>query len=221
MNEHDVAPCLEEIKPGSRRLYLVFGGMASMIGVPPFEFYKTARIIDDSRIFFRDISQSWYQCGLPGMAKDVYELADFIREKIRQLNPAKVYYIGNSMGGFAAILFSALIGHGSAITFSPQTFLSFTERLAHSDARWYWKILRMYYHTVFRRHIYNLRDVLINNDNDFEINIHVSMSDHLDMKHAMALHGFRQVKVHHYAVGGHDLVKYLRNTGTLAAMMTD
>ena len=50
----DNAPLLEELRPGSRRLYFIFGGINSRIGMLPFEFYKNARILDYSKIFFRD-----------------------------------------------------------------------------------------------------------------------------------------------------------------------
>ena len=217
----DNAPLLEDLRPGSHRVYFIFGGINSRIGMPPFEFYETARILDYSKVFFRDFSQAWYQCGLPGIAKDVFELAEFIKSRINELQPREIYFTGNSMGGFAAILFSSILGTGKAIAFSPQSCLSFSKRLGLGDRRWRKKIIRMYCKTMFRKHVYDLPDVMIDNHQDFTIDIHVSAGDQLDIKHATALQHFSQVRIHRHDLGSHDLVRYLRDTGMLASIMAD
>lgn len=221
MKHSDNSPVLEELSPGSDRLYFIFGGIMSGIGMPPFEFYTTAQILGYSKIFFRDFSQSWYQCGLPGIASDVFELADFLKSRINELQPKKIYFVGNSMGGFAAILFSSLLETGKAIAFSPQTCLSFSKRLLMGDPRWTAKIIRMYWTNIRKKHVYDLQDVMTDNYHDFIIDIHVSNIDQLDMKHAYALQHFKQVKIHQYDLGSHDLVKYLRANNMLAAIMAD
>ena len=107
--EDDQAPLLEEILSESERLYFIFGGILNRIdGMLPFEFYASSRILGYSKIFFRDFSQSWYQSGLRGFANDIYELESFIKQRISALQPSKVYFVGNSMGGFAAILFASM-----------------------------------------------------------------------------------------------------------------
>ena len=40
---------LAELVPASRSLYLVFGGIAAGIGMPPFEFYRSSAILGESR----------------------------------------------------------------------------------------------------------------------------------------------------------------------------
>jgi hypothetical protein len=218
----DNSPVLEELSPGSDRLYFIFGGiMASVDDMLPFEFYKTARILGYSKIFFRDFSQSWYQCGLRGIANDIYDLSVFLKSRINELQPKKIYFVGNSMGGFAAILFSSMLGTGKAIAFSPQSCLSFSKRLRLGDSRWRTKIIRMYGKTIFRKHYYDLQNVLIDNPHDFTIDIHVSRAEQLDMKHALALQQFRQVRIHQYDLGGHTLVRHLRDNNMLASIMAD
>ncbi len=105
------------------KLYFFFGGIASGIAMPPFEFYRASKILSHSKVFFRDINQTWYQQGLPGLGNDLYATKSYIELLIDKQRPEKIFFIGNSMGGYAAILFSVLIGKGNAIAFAPQTFI--------------------------------------------------------------------------------------------------
>ena len=38
------------------------------------------------------------------ISKDIYSTAQHIRNQIEDINPDKVFFVGNSMGGYAAIL---------------------------------------------------------------------------------------------------------------------
>jgi len=127
---------LAELVPASRSLYLVFGGIAAGIGMPPFEFYRSSAILGESRVFFRDLSQAWYHNGLDGVSTDVPGTAAYLAALVAQCRPERLYFVGNSMGGFAAFLFAHLGGRGHVIMFSPQTFISRLKRLLHADRRW-------------------------------------------------------------------------------------
>ncbi|MHB8789329.1 MAG: alpha/beta hydrolase family protein [Desulfobulbaceae bacterium] len=137
-------PIETEISENGNNLYIFFGGIASGIAMPPFEFYNASKIIDDHKIFIRDFSQCWYQDGLPSIGYDVYSTAKFIENQIENIKPKKVYFVGNSMGGYAAILFSNLIDMGEVIAFAPQTFISPFLRMKHRDIRWPMQILNVY-----------------------------------------------------------------------------
>ncbi|MEJ7589978.1 MAG: hypothetical protein WKF77_00365 [Planctomycetaceae bacterium] len=215
-----VAPSiLEELVPASNRLYFIFGGIAAEIGMPPFEFYNASRILTENKIFLRDFSQSWYQNGLPGLGRDVYEIAERLAEKIRQVNPVDVYFVGNSMGGYAAILFAALVGSGTAIAFAPQTFISPISKLQHLDLRWPKQIATTCFTTLAKRHVWDLKALLSANQSTLKIEIHVSTKDRLDLMHARRLHGVSGTTIHEYDVGGHALVRYLRDEGRLSGIL--
>lgn len=61
-------------------LNVVFGGISHGLGIAPFEFFK---LLEDevgaNILFIRDLSQAWYQNGLPGHGDSHTDIANFIR----------------------------------------------------------------------------------------------------------------------------------------------
>ncbi len=98
-------PIEMELSDNGNNLYRYFGGIAAGIAIPVFEFYSASKIIDEHKLFIRDFAQCWYQDGLPSISKDVYSTARYLKKQIEKINPDKTYFVGNSMGGYAAILF--------------------------------------------------------------------------------------------------------------------
>ena len=47
MGDND--PILEEPVDGSQKLFIIFGGIASGIAMPPFEFYQSSKILEANR----------------------------------------------------------------------------------------------------------------------------------------------------------------------------
>ncbi|WP_277458296.1 hypothetical protein [Methylococcus capsulatus] len=217
--DSEVLPVLEELIPASRKLYLIFGGMQGALGIPPFEFYKSSRILKESRVFFRDLSQTWYHAGLPGISSNIPETARYIERIIDKAAAEEVVFIGNSMGGYAAILFSTLIGQGRAVGFSPQTFISPSKRRAWGDRRWRSKILRTYGAALFKPKFFDLRRLLETSGADHRIDIFVSSLDRLDVIHARNIEPFGNVHITERALGGHNLVKHLRDNGELQLIL--
>lgn len=212
-------PVLEELVPGATRLYFLFGGISAGLGMPPFEFYNSSRIVNEHKVFLRDFSQCWYQNGLPGIGRDIYGISEYLKKKIDQLNPEEVVFVGNSMGGYAAILFAALVGVGRAIAFSPQTFISPGRRVQFSDRRWPWQVTKTYLFSAFKRHVWNLYPWLLKKRNLPCVDIFVSNNDRHDYNHAQLLRSIIGVTIHEYDVGGHELVKYLRESGQLSDIL--
>jgi hypothetical protein len=210
---------VKELVSGSHKLYLFFGGMAGGLGIPQFEFMRFSRSIEENKIFVRDMSQYWYQTGASGNRKNIYELRDYLRKQIDEINPQDVYFIGNSMGGYAAILFGCMLDVGEIHAFSPQTFISPYNRFYAKDFRWSRQVLSTYYKSLFRPHIYDLRKCMPLKRNRL-INIYVSNADKLDCKHANHISNYPYVKVHVYEKGGHELVSHLRDTGKLAEIFS-
>ncbi len=212
---------IEEIlSPESPNLYFFFGGIASGIVMPPFEFYQSSKITNDSKIFFRDLSQTWYQNGLPELGYSLYAIHDYIQKKILERNPDNIYFIGNSMGGYAAILFSALIGKGTAIAFAPQTFISPYLRFKYHDHRWKDKIIHTYKTSFFKRKSWDLKKLLHKKKAQQKIHIFVSRDDALDLIHARHLEDLQNVSIFEFSQGGHGVVKYLKELGKLPEIMS-
>ena len=209
-----------ELSKNGKNLYIIFGGIAAGIAIPAFEFYNSSKIIDHHKIFLRDLSQCWYQDGLPSIGKDVYSTAKHLKNEIEKIKPEKVYFVGNSMGGYAAILFSSLIGFGEVIAFAPQTFVSPLLRIRHRDNRWKKQISNMYRKSIFKRKIWDLRAFLARSKNNEKISIYVSRADKLDHIHAYHISGIKRVHIYEFEDGGHGIVKLLRDQGKLPAIMS-
>lgn len=208
-----------QLVPGSRKLYLFFGGIAAGIAMPPFEFYNSARILDENKIFFRDFSQSWYHAGLAGITTDLPSTARYIREQIDAIGPDETFFVGNSMGGYAAILFAALTGRGQAIAFAPQTFLSPRLRVVHGDGRWKRQVLNTYLKGLRRPRAWDLRRVLMREKSEQKSTLFVSTDDRLDQIHASHLKGLPNVRIVELSGGGHEVVRTLRDQGKLPAIL--
>lgn len=209
-----------DLSKSGENLYVFFGGIAAGIAMPVFEFYNSSEIIEHHKIFLRDFSQCWYQDGLPSIGKDVYSTAKRLRNEIEIINPKKVYFVGNSMGGYAAILFSNLIGYGEVIAFAPQTFISPLLRIRHRDNRWKMQILNTYRKSFFKRKVWDLRALLARSNHRDKISVFVSKADKLDHIHAFHISGIERVCIHELEDGGHEVVKLLRDQGKLPAIMS-
>lgn len=209
----------EHWAPGSKRLYLFFGGFAGSLGMPPFEFFRSAQLLGESKIFFRDTAQAWYQRGLPGVGADAFAVGEFLQAKIEQSGAEDVRFVGNSMGGYAALLFCAMLGRGKAFAFVPQTFICPDKRARLGDGRWPEKIAAL--HQDRRpRDIYDLAPWIAERHPGLAAQIHVSAEDGLDLLHAEALAGLANVEIHRYeGGGGHELVRWLRDEGGLARIL--
>ena len=124
----EMSPVSVELRQGSDKLFLFFGGIVGSIGMPPFEFYQASKILEFSRVFVRDLSQSWYQRGLPGIGSNAADIGGYLNGLIKNSGASEIIFVGNSMGGYAALLFCAMLKTGKAVVFSPQTFLSTARR---------------------------------------------------------------------------------------------
>lgn len=209
-----------ELSKSGQNLYIFFGGIAAGIGMPIFEFYNYSKIMDENKIFVRDFSQCWYQDGLQEVSKDINSTAKFLKNKIEAISPEKIFFVGNSMGGYAAILFAHLIGKGEVVAFSPQTFISPLLRFKYNDYRWMKQVYCTYRKSLFKRKEWNLKPFLLRSNRNIKTSIFVSTESQLDHVHALHLKDIPCVNIYEFEQGGHGVVKSLRDNGDLHAIMT-
>jgi len=208
-----------DLSTNRKKLYIFFGGIKARIAMPPFEFYKSSKIINESKIFIRDFYQCWYHAGLPGISHDIHSTSKYIEKQIKSINPEKVFFVGNSMGGYAAILFATLIGKGEVIAFSPQTFISPLLRLVHADFRWKKRILYTYKRSLFKTKAWDIKPLVKGHSRNLKISIFVSKDSRIDYIHASHLRSIPNIEIFEFSSGGHGVVKLLRDEGKLPDIM--
>lgn len=214
----ELEPVRESFVEGSEKLYIFFGGIVGGLGMPPFEFFESSGVLDQSRVFLRDLDQSWYQRGLPGVGPDLGSVVELLRWSIGRSQAKEIIFVGNSMGGFAALTFCSLLGQGRVVAFSPQTVIDEQSRKRLNDKRWAAQMQRLHQNPS-PDHILNLPEHLRVNRRDIRADIHVSSVEPLDMLHARELATFRNIHLHEYAEGGHRLVAELRDQGKLLELL--
>jgi hypothetical protein len=208
-------PISSEIIPGCRTALMALGGIAGEMGLPPFEFATLTASIGVTRFFLRDIEQTWYQSGLPGVAPDLRGVATELQRRLGDAGADHCCMIGNSMGGYAAIVIGALMNVSAVHAFSPQTFIGTWLRFLNWDTRWKRQIRSAIRTASADASLFDLRAFLRAMSYSTIINVHYSTSDRLDRIHAERLRGLSNVRLHAYSEGGHALVKTLRDSGRL------
>lgn len=194
-------------------LLIAIGGVYGALGIPPFEFFQVTKSLPVNKIYLRDPNQSWYHGGLPGISKDIVETVDFLQKLIDFYNISNVVIVGNSMGGFAAILFGTLLNAQTVHAFSPQTFIDRFSRWRYSDRRWQNKIGKIYDLKSIK--FFSLKKVIKKKKPDTNIYVYYSANDRLDEIHAKQLVKFKNVNNFVFPCGGHNLIKLLRDNGKL------
>ncbi len=202
----------------SKQLYFIFGGIAAGMGIPPFEFSKASNILGENRIFVRDLKQNWYNTGLPNISSNIDQTRSYLESLIEEHSPESVIMIGNSMGGFAALLFSSMIKNTRAIAFAPQTFISPRKRFFAKDYRWLKEIAKTYLMCWNKKKVWDLSS--LSPVKGWQATVLVSSTCELDMAHARNVQNMKGVDVVEFDFGGHSLVKSLRDRGELAKYLT-
>lgn len=158
------------------------------------------------------MSQAWYHNGL----NDASNIEDFILDvkNICSLrNFEKITFVGNSMGGYAALLAQLVLEKGRAVAFNPQTFISAKLRSQNNDLRWNAQINKV--KKIVENSPYNDLYNIAKSSNFANCEIHVAQDDQLDLIHARHLSDCAGVKIFEHESGGHNLVGALRDTGQL------
>jgi pimeloyl-ACP methyl ester carboxylesterase len=107
------------VEGSSDRLIIAFNARVSK----RFGFYKILAERPETKLFVRDTSNQWYNAGCGELGADVTSITEALKRLIEPLGPREIVTLGSSMGGYAAILFGALLGAKRAITFAPQTWI--------------------------------------------------------------------------------------------------
>lgn len=89
-----------------------------------------------NRIMLRDCNNSWYLRGVPGLGDSVDEMLLSLQKLIAAIAPSCIWCIGESMGGYAAMMMGFLLGADRILSFGGLS--SFEPGFNHQcgDMRW-------------------------------------------------------------------------------------
>jgi pimeloyl-ACP methyl ester carboxylesterase len=108
---------------------------------PAFEFFGRTRKLESrfrvrfNRVLIRDPLNAWYHRGVPGLGSHVDEVAASLRSLVDAIRPESVTTIGQSMGGYAAILFGLLLQADRMVAFGPLAHLDPDDAARYGDRR--------------------------------------------------------------------------------------
>ena len=198
-------------------LLIAFGGIAGGLALP-FEFVRSTADLSVKTIFVRDLMQSWYHRGAIDVGDDVDSVASHLSELVAASGAQRVVAVGNSAGGYAALLFACLTEIHDAHAFSPQTFITPDLRARHGDHRWEPQLSELARSGCLDSRYADLRAVLRGSAGT-AYHVYYSAGEPLDVAHAEHLDGLDAVTLHPFEVGGHKLIKGLRDSGRLRSLL--
>lgn len=173
---------------GYEKLYICFSGFfPDEKGIPVFEFKNMMSNSGSSCLFIKDVFKCWYQLGVDGLGVSLQDTIDFIAEFIKPYK--NTVFIGNSMGGYIAILCGLSIEHTNVVAISPQIYLKNDEVL--NDYRW---------ESYFERARKNNKDNIfldlreISKNPNCKITVYYSFNDILDKAHIDLLESVHDIK---------------------------
>jgi len=198
----------------SKFLYFIFGGVMNGFGMPRYEFERTAKSEGIDCYLFRDLSQSWYSLNNDEILSDI----------TRILNKSKkpVIFVGNSMGGFAAIKYGIKLKIATIIAFSPQYSVNLIDKLKLLDPRWLKILLKSPKSYLKNQDILGL-SLLLKGNTQSKIKIYYGSENKLDERNVNAIvkdsiNELLEVKP--YNTSGHSLVKDLRDNNKLFSIIS-
>ena len=122
----------------SDKLLIIFSGMGGNNQSPTFIFYNFLKSYNCDKLFLRDLSYTWYlnNSNFDNKVKNNFNnLLNFI-DGFKRDRHKKVYTIGCSAGGYAAILYGHHLNVNKCIAFAPQTCLTPEKKTEMNDTRW-------------------------------------------------------------------------------------
>jgi hypothetical protein len=199
----------------SPTLVIAFAGLRGFLGgFPAFEFRKILSSVNVKSAYLRDHYAAWYHRGVVDVGPDIDAVADRLRELSEDAE--RIVMIGNSAGGYAALLFGALLDC-ETYSFSPQTFIDPQMLREAEDHRWDEELRALLESGRFDRRYADLASVLAASKGSFDI--YYGGLDKIDHRHVNNVAGIDQVTPHPIENCYHRVVKHLRDTGWLLSFL--
>ncbi|WP_373533139.1 hypothetical protein [Vampirovibrio sp.] len=222
----DASFLIDTIHPGAP--LLISFGFVDWQARPAFDFYGRVKKLEATtqrplnRVLVRDCSNGWYHREIPGLGQHVDAVAESLGQVIAMIQPSVVITIGQSMGGYAAILFGILLNVDRILSFGPLSFLTVAQALTYHDRRWLSVMLDLQENpppvqyldlpTLFReRHCQSDLRIFFGT----QPNAGATESVNLDVLHAFRYAALPQCQLFPYPHSGHAVVQHLIDQGQM------
>lgn len=188
-------------------LLLVFSHLEEPVG--RFSMQQTATKLGISCVLMNTLPRSYYAEGVPGLGDGIAGTAAGLRRIIAAVRPRAVVTMGISMGGYAALLFGALLPADRILAFSPETQLL----LPGSRSR---GVLRQ------RKPPEHL-DVLplLRNVPATQVALYFGEAELHDVHAAWRLQGLPRAELYSVQGGGHEVARWFSERGLLHRLVED
>lgn len=168
-----------------------------------FTFLRQFKGVPADRLFVRDVSNQWYNRGIPGVGDDIPSTATALRRFAEDNGYRHILAVGSSMGGYGALAIGAAGKFDRVLAISPQTFL------AAPYPRWDAAIHRGEYADV---------RPLVAAAAETKFEIMVAADELFDVFSVAPLVELPQVRIHEFQGTGHNIPKVLNQTGALVRL---
>jgi len=182
------------------------------------------RGVQFNRILLRDRRNRWYLQGVDGLGDGVAQVAGRLKLLIAALAPSAVWCIGESMGGYAAIMHGALlqaeriVSFGALSTFSPR----FAEQ--YQDRRWLGTMAELDGRltedsdlpALLRRHAYRGKLHLVQGTS---AGAQAPQAVNLDVMHSQRFAGLHCAHFHYYPQAEHTVTLWLAQQGQFDVLL--
>ena len=201
--------CISNLESDNPRLIVAWGGLSRGLGpVRPFEFFRSLSELDVKTAFLRDHEEAWYHKGVRGVGSDIDSVATYVHDLATRAEDAVM--IGNSAGGYAALMFGALLGC-EVHALNPQTFISPELRRKYGDERWAEQLGK-----VDRKLDTRYVDLLpLLRESKGSFHLYYSTRNPLDGEHAGRVASLENVRLYPIESDDHDAIRRLRDEGWL------
>lgn len=112
----------------------------------PFYFFGRSKKLEGvtgqplNRILLRDRTFHWYLYGVPGLGENVDEMVARLKRIIAIMRPREVWCIGDSLGGYAAVMIGFLLNAERIVGISPVSTIDAHSTRLYNEKRFLWRM---------------------------------------------------------------------------------
>ncbi len=196
-----------------RTLIIAFTGGLRPRDKRKYAFRDLCSRLGCNRILLRDPHRLCYMRGVDRTPGDFQSIVDRLSREIDRLSPGRTVVLGESIGGYAAILSGYLLRVDAVHTFSPFTYLNLVNIIKSRDwstLRRRWKVIAScYVHTWQNANVFDLRRPLSRPNNKTRYYLHVGRGRQREYDRAVHLAGVPDVCVIPHPTDMHLVANYM------------